>query len=480
MQNKITDVCATVLEKITPKKAQRIKVEALAKKLEGKVAETAKAFGVEAKVRLEGSVAKDTWLSEDPEIDIFMRVPTTVPRNSLGDVCLKIARKATEGSKQIERFAEHPYLEAFVEGVRVNIVPCYDAKRGEWLSATDRTPYHTDYVKKHLNAQMREEVRLLKKFMKGIGVYGAEIKIGGFSGYLCELLILHYKSFVKTLEAFARHKKRITIDIENHYKGRESELQLLFQEPLLIIDPVDKGRNVASAVQPQKLYNFIAAARLFLKNPSLNFFYPPETKALTPKELKNKLAKHGSTLIFLTFPKVEAVPDVLWGQLYKSQRSLHKLLKLNDFMTLRDLPWSDEKSINLFIFEIEKRFLSPVKKHFGPPLEKESECEKFLKKHLNNPNTISGPYIEDGRWVANIKRKYTDAVVLLKEKLRDGGRNAGIAEQISQTLREGFKIFVDDEIIEVYEKNRNFAVFLTEFLSGKPKWLENAKTEYDR
>ncbi|MDI6691007.1 MAG: CCA tRNA nucleotidyltransferase [Candidatus Bathyarchaeota archaeon] len=476
MQDKIEKLCATVLKKVTPKKAQRIKVEALAKKLEGKVAETAKALGVEAQVRIEGSVAKDTWLSEDPEIDIFMRVPTTIPRKSLGDVCLKIARKATEGSKQIERFAEHPYLEAFVEDVRVNIVPCYNVKRGEWLSATDRTPYHTDYVKKHLNVQMRGEVRLLKKFMKGIGVYGAEIKIGGFSGYLCELLILYFKSFLKTLEAFAGHIKRITIDIENYYKGRENELQLLFQEPLLIVDPVDKGRNVASAVQPQKLYTFIAAARIFLKNPSLTFFYPPETKPLTSDKLKHVLAKRGSTLIFLAFQKIDAVPDVLWGQLYKSQRSLYKLLRLNDFNILRDLSWSDEKNLSMFIFELEERILPPVKKHLGPPLEKEHECEKFLKKHLNNVNTVSGPYIEDGRWVVNIRRKYVDAVFLLSERLKDGGRSAGVAEQISQALRKGLKIFVDDEIVEVYRKNRDFAVFLTEFLSGKPKWLENAKT----
>jgi tRNA nucleotidyltransferase (CCA-adding enzyme) len=50
---------------------------------------------------------------------------------------------------------------------------------------------------------MLGEVRLLKKFMKGTGVYGAEIKIGGFSGYLCELLILKYRSFAQTIEAFA-------------------------------------------------------------------------------------------------------------------------------------------------------------------------------------------------------------------------------------------------------------------------------------
>jgi len=56
--------------------------------------------------------------------------------------------------------------------------------------------------------------------------------------------------------------------------------------------------------------------------------------------------------------------------------------------------------------------------------------------------------------------------------LRDGGRRTGVAEQISQTLRKGFRIFVNNEIVRVYEKNSEFAKFLTDFLSGKPKWLE--------
>jgi len=293
MQEEIEKVCAAVLEKVTPKKRERAEMENLAEKLERKVVSASKDFGVEAEVRVEGSVAKDTWLSREPDIDIFMRVSTTVPRKSLGSICLKIARKSTEGSKQIERFAEHPYLEAIVDDTRINIVPCYKVERGEWLSATDRTPFHTDYVKKHLEKQMKGEVRLLKKFMKGTGVYGAEIKVGGFSGYLCELLILRYKSFVNALKAFAQHKKRIIIDIEGHYEGRENELELLFKEPLVTVDPVDRGRNVASAVQPKKLYTFVAAARAFLGNPDTKFFYPPETAALPAKELEQKLAKHG-------------------------------------------------------------------------------------------------------------------------------------------------------------------------------------------
>ena len=472
MQEKIEEVCTTVLERVTPKKGERAKIEALAKELEKKVVSASKELGVETEVRVEGSVARDTWLSQEADIDVFMRVSAKIPHKSLGDICLKIARKATEGSEQIERFAEHPYLEAIVDGVRVNIVPCYNVKRREWLSATDRTPYQTDYVKKHLNEQMRSEVRLLKKFMKGIDVYGAEIKIGGFSGYLCELLILNYKSFMNTLKTFAQHKERIVTDIENYYKGRENELQLLFKEPLVIVDPVDKGRNVASAVRPQKLYTFVAAARAFLKNPNLKFFYPHKTTALTVKNLKHELERRGSTIIFLTFGKIDTVPDILWGQLYKSQRSLHKLIQLSDFKILRDLPWSDEKTLSMFIFELEQRFLSPVKKHLGPPLEKEQECEKFLKKHLNNFGTVSGPYIEDGRWVVGLRRKYTDACDMLRERLKDGGRSVGVAEQISQSLHKKFKIFVNSEIVEIYEKNSEFAQFLTDFLSGKPKWLE--------
>lgn len=474
MQEKLEKICTTVLERVTPKKAERAKIESLAKKLEKKVISASKTLGVKAKVRVEGSVAKDTWLSREPDIDIFMRVPTTIPRKSLGEVCLKIARKATEGSEQIERFAEHPYLEAMVGGVRVNIVPCYDVERGEWLSATDRTPFHTDYAKKRLSEKLRDEVRLLKKFMKGIGVYGAEIKIGGFSGYSCELLILHYESFVNTLKVFAQNKQKIVVDIEDYYERRENELQLLFKEPLVIVDPVDKGRNVASAVQPQKLHTFVAAARAFLKNPNSEFFYPPKTKALKPEKMRRKLKSRGSAIVFVTFGKVEAVPDVLWGQLYKSQRSLRKLVELNDFRILRDVAWSDEKSLNMFIFELEDCCLPNVKKHFGPPLEKESECGNFLRKYLDNPNVISGPYISDGRWIVEIKRKFTDACDLINERLRDGGRNAGVAEGISWVLKKGFRVFVSEDIVGIYAKNDEFAEFLTEFISGKPKWLENA------
>jgi len=473
---KLNAITEEILKKITPTQADRAKMKALAEELQWKVALACQEQGVTAEVRVEGSVAKDTWLKEEPEIDIFMRMPTTLPRSSLGEISLKIARKATENaSQQIERFAEHPYLEAFIDSIRLNIVPCYDVKRGEWLSATDRTPFHTDYVKKRLNKVSRGEVRLLKKFLKGIGVYGAEIKTGGFSGYLCELLIVHHKSFLETLHAFANYTQRTVIDIEGYYADREKELNLLFSEPLVVVDPVDKARNVASAVQPQQLYTFIGAARAFLKTPNAKFFYPPKISALSPEALKSKLDAYDASYIFLTLRNTKAVPDVLWGQLYRTQRALRKLSELNDFKVIRDAVWSNEKTLSVFVFEFEQRVLPSVKKHLGPPLEREKECENFLAKYAHNDDLVSGPYIEDGRWVAELRRKITDAVELLKENLKDGGRKIGVAELMAQVFREKLEVSVNSEVLAVYKGNTAFAKFLTDFLSGKPFWLKTAE-----
>jgi tRNA nucleotidyltransferase (CCA-adding enzyme) len=466
-------VTREILEKITPSPNDRERKEALAKALELKVMAACKEFGINAVVRVEGSFAKDTWLKEDPDIDVFMRLPTSIPHVTLGEVALKVAKKATEGSKQVERFAEHPFLEAFVDETRVNIVPCYDTMPGEWLSATDRTPYHTDYINKCLDKALLGDVRLLKRFMKGIGVYGAEIKIGGFSGYLCELLVLHYGSFLKVLEAFADYNPKLIIDIESHYKQRLHDIDLLFPEILVIVDPVDKGRNVASAVQPRRLHIFVAACRAFIRKPNTEFFYPLITNSLSAEELQTTLKNRGSALIFLTLGKVEAVPDVLWGQLHRTLKALRKQLQLCDFKVLRDDVWNEDSAgISVFIFELEQQVLPSAKKHLGPPLEFRKECERFLAKYTSRDSVLAGPFIDNGRWVVEIPRKFSDAAKLLAAKVEGGGRNAGVAGIIAKSDSENFLILVGDEITEHYVYNEDFAVFLTAFLSGKPSWLE--------
>jgi tRNA nucleotidyltransferase (CCA-adding enzyme) len=471
---KLEKVLAEVTRRITPSQKERKEVLSLADKLVKRVEKAAQKAKVEATIRVEGSIAKDTWLSGEPDIDIFLQLPRSVPREALGTVCLRIAREATRGSKRVERFAEHPYLEAFVNSTRVNIVPCFEAKPGEWMSATDRTPYHTDFVIPRLNDSLRSGIRLLKRFMKGIGVYGAEIKVGGFSGYLCELLTMRYGTFVKVLNTAAAWKKPWIIDYQGYYEDREDEIPKIFEEPLVVVDPVDKGRNVASAVRKECLIEFVAASRQLMLHPSMEFFLPKPPRVLSERQLLKSVEKRGTALVFVRIGKVNAVPDILWGQLYKTQRSLRRMLVQNDFSIIGDAVWSNETDLSVLLFEAEHGFLSATRKHLGPPVEKRVECERFLRKHLGASATVYGPRLEDERWVVGIKRQYSDIVECLKAELKHGGRHVGVAELVSEAVANKPEVLVNQQITGTYRANRGFAEFVTQYTQGKPQWFQTS------
>jgi tRNA nucleotidyltransferase (CCA-adding enzyme) len=112
----IDELTQRILKRITPTAEERERVNALSHKLEEKILKVSQAHGVTAKVRVEGSIAKDTYLSDDPDIDVFLRLPTSIPAKKLGDIGLSIAKEAAGDAEQLERFAEHPYLEIFLEG----------------------------------------------------------------------------------------------------------------------------------------------------------------------------------------------------------------------------------------------------------------------------------------------------------------------------------------------------------------------------
>jgi len=466
----VREICKEILRKVTPSEKEKEDVLQFSKDLTEKLNEKLQGSGIKAKVKVQGSVAKDTWLVGEKDVDMFILLPKTYTKE-IFPKALDVV-KTLVGEKWAEAYAEHPYIEAEVEDYKIDFVPCFEIKKAEdAVSSVDRTPLHTTYIKRRLDQQTKNEVRLLKRFMRGTETYGAEIKVGGFSGYLCELLILHYKSFLEILSSFADWKERKLIDYEGYYKGREQEAEKIFEEPLIVVDPVDKGRNVASALRKKSLDIFIAASRMFLQKPSNEYFYPLEIQALMSERIAEIFKTHGSTLIFVKFGKVNTVPDVLWGQLYKSQRSLRKKLQTHDFNVIRDVVWSNEKNLNVFLFEVEHRFLPPLRKHLGPPIEKRADCEKFLQKHVKSTKTISGPRVENGRWIVETRRKYTDIVALLADALKNGGRQAGVADLISQTIAEDFQILTNSEILDSYKNNKKFANFLTEYLVGKPRWL---------
>jgi tRNA nucleotidyltransferase (CCA-adding enzyme) len=467
----LTKVKEEVLKRVIPDSKEVQKAQKLADDIKTKVEEKAKKHKLDCEVRIDGSFAKDTWLKGEADIDLFMRVPKTLTEEEFRKVCLKVAKESVKEYGHIERYAEHPYIETVIDSYKVNIVPCYLTEKNKWISAVDRTPFHTDYMKEKLG-KLREEVRILKKFMKGIKTYGAEIKVGGFSGMLCETLILNYGSFEDTIKSAINWKKREIIDIENHYEATRADIYDLFDAPFIVIDPVDKFRNVAAAVREQKLWDFVYACRVFLRKPSLDFFYPTEPRLLSKNEMCRKITEYGSNYLALKFGEVDAVVDVLWSQLYKSERCLKNLFKKNDFNVFRSGSWSNEADLNIIIFELEENPISSVKKHFGPHIYRRKNGDIFINKHLKADDTILGPWIENDRLVVEKKRKYCDAADLLNESLSKGGENIGIGKLVIISLQNGFDILLDKDILNLYNLKTEFSKFLVDFLNGKPIWME--------
>jgi tRNA nucleotidyltransferase (CCA-adding enzyme) len=460
-----------VLKRIVPSQTERKRVYTLSEAIIQKVTSAACKISLKAEVSLQGSVAKDTWLSDEADIDIFFGVDSSLDRKELETTCLEVAKDAIKGNKIIERFAEHPYIETFIENARVNIVPCYNVKKGMWKSATDRTPYHTKYMKEHLDSGLKNEVRLLKKLMKANDTYGAEIRVGGFSGMLCETLILYYGNIEKTLQAAAKWKDRTVIDLEDFFGGDFEEVYDLFDQPLIVIDPVDENRNVAAAVRHERLWEFVSVARLFLCRPDLQFFYPQEAKGIKSREFSRVLSQRGTSLIGLHFGKIEAPVDVLWSQIFKTERSITNLLRDKGFSIIRSSSFSDENDFNIIMVELESRFLPKTIKHSGPPVERMMESDRFVSAYLRSRDTLSGPWIEKDRWVTAKTRKYTDAIQLLKESLADGGRSIGVSGLIADRIKEEKCELLVDRQLKKFLDIRGFSQFIRSYIKGRNHWL---------
>jgi len=113
-----------------------------------------------------GSFAKGTWLSKDADIDIFIKFKKTVSEEEFEKISKKIGFDALKKYFPYIRYSQHPYVEAKIKNTKINVVPCYDVKIGEWKSAADRSPFHTKFMEKSLTPKMRNEVRILKTFLK--------------------------------------------------------------------------------------------------------------------------------------------------------------------------------------------------------------------------------------------------------------------------------------------------------------------------
>ncbi|MCX8197986.1 MAG: CCA tRNA nucleotidyltransferase [Candidatus Micrarchaeota archaeon] len=400
--DKAEKIFAYALKRIKPSEKEMQRSFGEAEKLIGKLQ---RVLPEAVEVRLAGSLAKGTNLKGKNEFDIFLLFPRHYQRHELTVIGLSHARRAFAGMRVESRYAEHPYLQVISGSYLADIVPAYKIEDASGRgTAVDRSPLHTVFVNSRLNQAQKDQVRLLKQFMKNFGIYGAELRVEGFSGYLCELLVAKYGSLLSLMEAASGWSHPVIfVDGE----GDEKEAREKFTSPLVVIDPVDPSRNVAAVVAQTSLSRFIFECRRFLKSPSSRFFFSKK-RIMGAGKIRRAIKERGTECLAALFPAPKAIPDILWPQLKKTAQALVRLLEENGFGVFGYYHWSDGEECAI-LFELSCGRLPSVKKVVGPSISFAADVEAFVKKH----NRALNIHLEHDRIVAVERRKESSAKRLL-------------------------------------------------------------------
>jgi len=452
----------SVLRKVTPTEKERARERALAERIIKQIKE---AEGKHGDVMLCGSIARDTHLRGDNDLDIFVLFPEKMPKEEFEKEGLRIGKRVFRGLQWEKAFAQHPYIRGNIEGFDVEIVPSYKVSKAELLqSPVDRSPFHNKFLQNKLDEKHKGEIRLLRQFLKGIRAYGADIKASSVPGYVVELLVLRYGNFLETVKAIARWKQGRVIDLQGHYPEKEARKQFGGAQ-LIVVDPVDKNRNVAAALSLNQFSRIVAASQAFLRKPSERFFFRRKERPWSVSKLRKMLQKKELVAVKLGYPK-GALPDIVWGQIQRLARKLETQLALNGFKVVRSEAWTDEKQVIVIVFEVESRILQRSHVKFGPFVTDEENSKAFLQAHRK---VIAGPRIEKGRWVIEVPRKYVNIERFLQEFLR---REKKVEKQVlRRAINKLCRILQEKDLIELFKQNKLFAVFLSNYLRGEEEFL---------
>ena len=427
MKRTINQILAQARKLVEPSPAEAKSFESIATHVLKAVRRAAKRTDLNLKITLGGSFAKGTWLKGAGDIDIFVEFPIDIDKNGLETLGVNIGKEALRGFNPRLRYSEHPYVEASVNGSRVNVVACYRVSKGRWKSSADRSPYHTKLVIREFDDSMRREARLLKRFMKTIGVYGAEVKIQGFSGYVCEVLILRYKTLSSVLRAASEFQNGQLVNGNDVSEGNKAP----HESTLVILDPVDPRRNLGAAISTQNVSKSILAARAFMKHPNIEFFRNAKKKS----DVTKSLAKH---LVSVQFRHKERAVDILWGQLRRSVTHLQTQMRRVGFNVLRSTAASDEDENSAFIFLVEEQRLSNKTVRVGPTVFRKDDLESFLTKNVYGAELVW--LGEDSKAHVLMNRGTTTVKKLLHSLLSSRLPTAGIAPGLAKEVSKSFKV----------------------------------------
>jgi tRNA nucleotidyltransferase (CCA-adding enzyme) len=393
----------------TPTREDEADVHTKARRILAKTRKVAKRFPAIRGVLLGGSFAKGTWLSGHVDLDIFVKIDPSTSEADFERVGLEVGSLATRGYPRGKKFAQHPYTEAMVEGVRINIVPCFDVAKGEWKSAADRSPFHVKLVEK-LPPAGKTQVRLLKLFMNSVGVYGAEIQRQGFSGYVAEVLVMRHGSFKSALEWFANSSPSPA-------------------RPFSLPDPVDEKRDLGIAVSGESYGRMVLASREFLKHPSVAFFRGMPGRARPSMQ---------DEIIAVVFSHKQLSEDTLWGELRRSTKHIVRHLEVLGFITARSMAASNNANRSAILLIPEYTELPAHEQRVGPTVDRRKDVEAFMSTNAKTSRLV---WVDDDARVRLLRpRKYLSLADALGDVVKGKAGPVGASKELEAGMRRSAKI----------------------------------------
>ncbi|MFC7129150.1 CCA tRNA nucleotidyltransferase [Haloferax chudinovii] len=428
-------VAAAVRERIDPDEAERRALADAAAALESRVHDALADLPVDADALQVGSTARGTWLSGDRDIDLFVRFPADLDREELEAYGLEVGHAVLPDGH--EEYAEHPYVKGDHDGFDVDLVPCYDVPSASDIrSAVDRTPFHNAYLTERLDDDLAADVRVFKRFLKGIDAYGSDLRTEGFSGYLAELLVVEHGGFEPLLLAAADWNPQVEFDPEDH--GTRS-----FSDPLVVIDPTDPERNVAAVCSAENVARLQHYARDLLSDPRESLFFRPDPPALDPDGVRDHLARRGTSAVAVVFDCPDLVDDQLYPQLKKSLTGVADGLDRRGFDVFRRATFADGDGEAVLFVELSVDERPTVERHEGPPVHVRRHAEGFYDAYEGGDDHY-GPFLDGDRYVVEREREFTSATDFLES---DALFDVALGKHVESTLSEdGYDVLVGDDV----------------------------------
>ena len=403
---------ATVAARLAPTPEFLARVEQVRITLPEKVRAAAEARGSPlVKALVAGSAARGTFLSDRLDIDLFMLFPPELSRDRLKEEGLALGRAVL--TNPTTKYAEHPYLRGQFEGFAVDAVPGFAVDDpSQPISPVDRTPFHQQYLSSRESPEHVVQIRLAKQFLRTLGVYGSEARTEGFSGYLLELLILEFGSLRGLLQA-ARSWR---VPVRLAPPGKEPP-RLPEDVALVLADPVDPHRNVATALSRRNLGLTILAAREYLERPELAWFEPVATTRLTKEAAVRHVRGRDSHVVVLRFPRPQLVDDTLVPQVRKAERSVAEELARGGFVVLGSASASSGAEVCL-LMEVAYGLRPAVQLRGGPPAGIDRVGSFLEKWTAAGAPVLQGPYVQgDGSLAVETRTGVRDVESFLREVL---------------------------------------------------------------